>query len=150
MANLDSAVSRTNPGRLELDHQGLPSIMCSRDADRSGVQFIKMDEEELNQGLRKLAERTLPELPKTLKPVVLEAVRTESSSSRERWVDGFVPILQRPLWAALALLITIGIGATFGRTFADVDARMAQSLLGLNVFSGDAPDLPSTLLTLPR
>jgi hypothetical protein len=109
-----------------------------------------MDEEELNQELRNFAERTLPELPKTFKAGIWESIRAGSSAGRERLVDGLVAILLKPHWAALALLITVGIGATFGGTFADADARKADSSLGLNVFASDAPALPSTLLTRPR
>jgi len=126
------------------------SPIVSRDANWTRVKYIKMDEEELNQELNNLAARALPELPDTFKAGIWESIRTGSSPSRERWVDGLVSILLKPHWAALALLITVGIGATFGRTFADTDARKAHSLLGLNVFAGDAPALPSTLLTRAR
>jgi hypothetical protein len=48
------------------------------------------------------------------------------------------------------LIITVVIGANLGRTFADADAAQNHAHLGLNVFSGDAPALPSTLLNHPR
>jgi len=129
-----------------------PSSIVPRDANANlpSVKYIIMDEEELNQELRNLAERILPELPKTFKAGIGKSIRAGSSPGRERWVDGLVAILLKPHWAALALLITVGIGATFGRTFAGSDARKADSSLGLNVFAGDAPALPSTLLTRPR
>jgi hypothetical protein len=109
-----------------------------------------MDEKELNQELRNLAERALPELPNTFKAGMWKSIRTGLWPNRETWVDGLVSILLKPRWAALVLLITVWIGATFGRSFADTDARKAHNSLGLNVFAGDAPSLPSTLLTRPR
>jgi len=109
-----------------------------------------MDEEQLDEELRNLASRALPNLPNTFKAGIWKSIRTRSSPTRERWVDGLVSILLRPHWGALALAITVGIGATFGRTLADTEVRKAHSSLGLNVFAGDAPGLPSTLLTQPR
>jgi hypothetical protein len=109
-----------------------------------------MDEQQLNQGLRNLAKRALPELPDTFKAGVWRSIRARSSPGQEKWFDGLVSILLRPQWAALALAITLGIGATLGRTFADAEAPKDLSSLGLNVFAGDAPALPSTLLTQPR
>ena len=122
----------------------------ARDANARRVKIIKMDEKDLDQELRNLAERALPGLPNTFKAGLWKSIRAESSSSHERWVDVSLSVLLRPQWAALGLAVTVGIGATFGRTFADIDARQAQSLLGLDVFAGDAPALPSTLLTRPR
>lgn len=109
-----------------------------------------MDEEQLNEELRNLAKRALPELPNTFKADLLRSIRAGSSPIEEKWFDGLVSILLRPHWAVLALAFTVAIGATFGRTFADPEARKAHNSLGLNVFAGDAPALPSTLLTRPR
>ena len=109
-----------------------------------------MDEEQLNQELRNLGKRALPELPNSFKAGIWKSIRARSLSGRETWIDGLVSILLRPHWAALALAFTVTIGATLGRTFADPEARKVHSSLGLNVFAGDAPTLPSTLLTQPR
>ena len=120
------------------------------DANTTAVKIIEMDEQRLNEELKNLAKQALPELPNTFKAGVWRSIRARSSPDREKWFDELVSILLRPHCAALALAITLGIGATLGQTFADAEAPNNQTSLGLNVFSGDAPALPSTLLSQPR
>jgi hypothetical protein len=111
---------------------------------------MKMDEEELNKELANLARQALPELPDTLKADIWKSIRTRSTHLRERRSDELIGTFLRPQWAALALAITVAIGASFGRASADTEAREAHSSLGLDVFAGNAPTLPSTLLTRTR
>jgi hypothetical protein len=51
----------------------------SRDANTAAVKIIEMDEQQLNQGLRNLAKRTLPELPNAFKAGVWRSIRARSS-----------------------------------------------------------------------
>jgi RNA polymerase sigma factor (sigma-70 family) len=49
--------------------------------------MIKMDEKDLDQELRNLAERALPGLPNTFKAGLWKSIRAESSPGPERWVE---------------------------------------------------------------
>jgi hypothetical protein len=109
-----------------------------------------MDESELKKVFKTLSERPIPNLPSDFKRSIWCRIRLSGAAVRESWLDLFVSALLRPAWAAVALIITLAIGANLGRTFADTQAAQNHVYLGLNVFSGDAPALPSTLLNHPR
>ena len=109
-----------------------------------------MDESELRKVFKTLSERPVPNLPSDLKRSIWRRIRLSEAALRESWLDVFVSALLRPAWAVVALIITLAIGANLGRAFADADALQNHAYLGLNVFSGDAPALPSTLLNHPR
>jgi hypothetical protein len=105
-----------------------------------------MDESELTKVFKTLSERPIPNLPSDFKSSLWRRIRLSGAAVRESWLDLFVSALLRPAWAAVALIITLAIGANLGRTFAAAEAAQNHKYLGLNVFSGDAPALPSTLL----
>ena len=109
-----------------------------------------MDESELKKVFKTLSERPIPNLPSDFKGSIWRRIRWSEAAARESWLDVLVSALLRPAWAAVALIITLVIGANLGRIFADTEAAQNHAYLGLNVFSGDAPALPSTLLNHPR
>jgi hypothetical protein len=110
-----------------------------------------MDESQLKKALKTLSERSIPNLPSNFNESVWARIRvTEATAVRENWLAGLVSMLLRPPWATVALAITLGIGASLGFAFADTEAAQNHKYLGLKVFSGDSPALPSTLLNHPR
>jgi len=110
-----------------------------------------MDESELTRCLKTISERPIPNLPSNFDGPIWVKIRvTEAAAVRENWLDGLISTLLRPPWAAVSLAIALVIGVSLGRAFADAEAAQNHATLGLNVFSGDAPVLPSTLLSRPR
>jgi hypothetical protein len=110
-----------------------------------------MDESQLKEALKTLSQRSIPNLPSNFNDSVWGRIRvTEAAAVRENWLDGLISTLLRPPWAAVSLAIALVIGVSLGRAFADAEAAQNHATLGLNVFSGDAPVLPSTLLSRPR
>jgi hypothetical protein len=104
-----------------------------------------MDESQLKKALKTLSERSIPNLPSNFNESVWGRIRV-TEATRENWLAGLVSMLLRPPWAAVALAITLGIGVSLGFAFADTEAAQNHATLGLDVFSGDPPVLPSTLL----
>jgi hypothetical protein len=109
-----------------------------------------MDESQLKKALKTISERSIPNLPSNFNESVWGRIRVTEATVRENWLAGLISMLLRPPWAAVALAITLGIGVSLGFAFADTEAAQNHATLGLNVFSGDAPVLPSTLLSRPR
>jgi hypothetical protein len=107
-----------------------------------------MDESQLEKAFKTLSEQPIPNLPGNFNESVWGRIRVgEVIAVRENWLAGLVSMLLRPPWAAVALAITLGIGVSLGFAFADTEGAQNHATLGLDVFSGDAPVLPSTLLS---
>jgi len=110
-----------------------------------------MDESELIKVFKALSQRSIPDLPSDFDGSVWSKIRVlETTAKGESWLDSLVSTLLRPAWAAAALAITLVIGANLGRSFAYSEVAQNHANLGLNVFSGDSPVLPSTLLSQLR
>jgi hypothetical protein len=110
----------------------------------------KMNESELNQHLKAIAEQPIPDLPGNFAGSVRAKIRTASAGSRENWLDGLVTTLLRPQWATAVLIITLLIGGNLGHVLGSSENRPIHRPLGFEVFAPDAPTLPSTLLGEPR
>ena len=68
----------------------------------------------------------------------------------ESLLDRLVSTLLRPQWATAVLAITLLVSGNFGRVLANSENRPINRPLGFEAFSGDAPTLPSTLLSGSR
>ena len=107
-----------------------------------------MDESQLNNDLQALSEQPIPDLRSDLNESVFARIRVmESTTVKEHWLDSLVSRLLRPQWVILALAITLVIGGNLGRALANSGPSTARAPLGLDVFTADAPTLPSTVLT---
>jgi hypothetical protein len=110
-----------------------------------------MDESHLNHNLKALSRRPIPDLPSNLNDSVFARIRVmESTAVREHWLDASVSRLLRPQWAIVVLVITLAIGGDLGRVLANSEPGPAHAPLGLDVFTADAPTLPSTVLSKSR
>jgi hypothetical protein len=109
-----------------------------------------MNESELNQHLKTIAQRPTPDLPRDFAGSVWSKIRTASGASRENWLDTLVTTLLIPQWATAVLIITLLIGGNLGHVLGNSENRPIHRPLGFEVFAPDAPTLPSTLLGEPR
>ena len=110
-----------------------------------------MDESQLNQDLKALSERPIPNLPSNFNGSVWAKIRVAKAAAiRENWLDGLVSTLLRPRWATAALAITLLVGGNLGRMLTSSENVSTHRPLGLEVFAADAPTLPSTLLGQSR
>ena len=105
-----------------------------------------MNESELNQYLKTIAERPIPDLPSNFAGSVWEKIQTTSAASRENWLDRLVNRLLRPQLATAVFIIALLVGGNIGRVLASSEDRPIRGPLGFEVFAADAPTLPSTLL----
>jgi len=109
-----------------------------------------MNESELGQHLKTIAERPIPDLAGDFPGSVWARIRRASAGSRENWLDRWVATLLRPQWATAVLIIALLIGGNLGHVLAISENRPIHRPLGFEVFAPDAPTLPSTLLGEPR
>jgi hypothetical protein len=110
----------------------------------------KMNESELNQHLKAIAEQPIPDLPSNFAGSVLAKIRGVSTASQENWLDTLVTTLLRPQWATAVLIIALLLGGNLGRVLASSENRPINLPLGFEVFAADAPTLPSTQLGQAR
>ncbi|SRR5258708_14387407 len=108
-----------------------------------------MDESELSEHLKRVAERPIPDLPSNFSGSVSAKIRRASAASRENWLNRSVATLLRPQWAAAVFTITVLVGGNLGRVLVTSENHPIHSPLGFEVFAADAPTLPSTLLGQP-
>jgi hypothetical protein len=109
-----------------------------------------MNESELNQHLKTIAERPIPDLPSNFTVSVCAEIRRASAARRENWLDRLITTLRRPQWATAVFTISLLVGGNLGRVLVTSENRPIGRPLGFEVFAADAPTLPSTLLGQPR
>ena len=110
-----------------------------------------MDESQLNNDLQAFAGQPIRDLHSDLNESVFARIRVmESITVKEHWLDSLVSRLLQPQWVILALATTLVIGGNLGRVFANSGPSTAHAPLGLDVFTADAPTLPSTVLSKAR
>jgi hypothetical protein len=106
-----------------------------------------MDESELNRHLKTIFERPIPNLPSNFDGSVWAKIRVAKAAAiRENWIDWSVSTLLKPRWATVMLAVTLLVGGNLGRALSVWENRPIHRPLGFEVFSADAPTLPSTVL----
>jgi hypothetical protein len=102
-----------------------------------------MREEDLDELFSKLPERGKEQLAANFEAAVLRRIRARKD--RESWFFYQVVIaFLRPSWVLSALLFAGLVGIAIGAT--TQGKRDKGNLLGLDAFSVQAPQLPSTVL----
>ena len=106
-----------------------------------------MNDSRLDFDLKRLSERSIPELPENFHALVWARIHAAKSIAlQEKWLDGLVATFLRLRWAPVTLAITLLVGASLGRVFTNADEGRVHGPLGFDVFAADAPTLPSTVL----
>jgi hypothetical protein len=94
-----------------------------------------MNESQLDNELKKLAERTPGSLPAGFKGAVWNKIReAKAGNSRAHWLSAIFSMLARPQWVAvacgLALLFGWALGRTTGRGGLPKEIRMTTTITG--------------------
>jgi len=106
-----------------------------------------MESDNLQDALKKLAARRIPELPANFQQNVWREIRSRKNAQvRESVWDMLMATLLRPEWAFSAATIAVLISVSFGVAETSASRYAAHKSLDLGVFSAEAPTLPSTLL----
>lgn len=109
-----------------------------------------MDKHEIENSLSRLAAQPAPNLLANFEQKVWREIRSRNPASvRESIWAMFVTAFLQPGWAASAVAVTLAVSVGFG-AFGKVAVPSPNLSLNLDVFSVDAPTLPSTLLAHTR
>lgn len=110
-----------------------------------------MDKHDVENSLNRLAGQPVPGLPADFEQRVWREIRSRTpASARESIWDLLVTAFLRPGWAVSAAAVTLAVSVGFGAFESGASRSAANRPLHLDVFSVDAPALPSTLLTHTR
>jgi hypothetical protein len=109
-----------------------------------------MDKRDLINSLSGLARQPMHDLSADFEQGVWREIRSRKTASVRESVWGqLVTTFLRPGWAVSATAVTLLVSVGFG-AFGKPAPRSANRSLNLDVFSVDAPALPSTLLAHTR
>lgn len=109
-----------------------------------------MDKRDIEKLLTELANQSPPDLPPDFQQGVWREIRARSSAStRDSIWDLFVTAFLQPKWAFSMAAVTLAVSVSIG-SLGKTPPPSANHSLSLDVFSVDAPTLPSTLLARTR
>lgn len=109
-----------------------------------------MDQRDIENLLTELANQPPPDLPPDFQQRVWREIRSRSSASaRDSIWDMFVTAFLQPKWAISMVAVTLAVSVSIG-SLGKTTPPSANHSLSLDVFSVDAPTLPSTLLARAR
>lgn len=111
---------------------------------KMSLEFI-MERHDLQNALNELSARPVPELPLNFEQNVWREIRSRSCVQKPAW-DALITNFLRPSWALSAAAVVLLISISFGAKGIGQAHGIAHDSLNLDVFSADAPALPSTLL----
>lgn len=106
--------------------------------------------QRLDELIKTLADRTIPELPAHLAANVWREIRGRRGDPSESWMAALFELLRRPAFAIGGFIVAGALGSLFGALSVghrSMDTRMAQQSLHLDVFAPNAPGLPVALIS---